>query len=222
MKAVLREIAEAERPASSCSSTSCTPSSAPGRPKAPRTPANMLKPALARGELHCVGATTLDEYRKHVEKDAALERRFQPVFVGEPSVEDTVSILRGLKERYEVHHGVRIHRPGPGRRRPALRNRYITDRLPPRQGDRPGRRGRQPRARADRLDARGARRSSSARCTQLEIEREALKKEDDDASVANGSRSSSSEIAESARARNGRAQGALAEREGADCSAFAS
>src|SRR5258706_1755516 len=70
--------------------------------------ANMLKPALARGELRCVGATTLDEYRKHVEKDAALERRFQPVFVGEPSVEDTISILRGLKERYEVHHGIRI------------------------------------------------------------------------------------------------------------------
>ena len=69
---------------------------------------NLLKPALARGELHCVGATTLDEYREHVEKDAALERRFQPVLVGEPSVEDTIAILRGLKERYEVHHGVRI------------------------------------------------------------------------------------------------------------------
>jgi ATP-dependent Clp protease ATP-binding subunit ClpB len=69
---------------------------------------NMLKPALARGELHCIGATTLDEYRKHVEKDAALERRFQPVFVGEPTVEDTISILRGLQEKYELHHGVRI------------------------------------------------------------------------------------------------------------------
>jgi ATP-dependent Clp protease ATP-binding subunit ClpB len=69
---------------------------------------NLLKPALARGELHCVGATTLDEYRKHVEKDAALARRFQPVFVTEPTVEDTISILRGLKEKYEVHHGVRI------------------------------------------------------------------------------------------------------------------
>src|SRR5439155_3612719 len=68
----------------------------------------MLKPALARGELHVVGATTLDEYRKHIEKDAALERRFQPVYVGEPSVEATIAILRGLKERYEVHHGVRI------------------------------------------------------------------------------------------------------------------
>src|SRR5690606_41729105 len=69
---------------------------------------NPLKPALARGQLHCVGATTLDEYGKHVEKDAALARRFQPVFVAEPTVEDTVSILRGLKEKYEVHHGVRI------------------------------------------------------------------------------------------------------------------
>ena len=69
---------------------------------------NMLKPALARGELHVVGATTLDEYRKHIEKDAALERRFQPVYVGEPSVEDTIAILRGLKEKYEVHHGIRI------------------------------------------------------------------------------------------------------------------
>ena len=70
--------------------------------------ANLLKPMLARGELHCIGATTLDEYRKHIEKDAALERRFQPVFVGEPTVEDTISILRGLNERYEVHHKVGI------------------------------------------------------------------------------------------------------------------
>ena len=69
---------------------------------------NLLKPALARGELHCIGATTLDEYRKYIEKDAALERRFQPVFVGEPTVPDTISILRGLKEKYELHHGVRI------------------------------------------------------------------------------------------------------------------
>jgi ATP-dependent Clp protease ATP-binding subunit ClpB len=70
--------------------------------------ANILKPMLARGELHMIGAATLDEYRKHIEKDAALERRFQPVFIGEPTVEDTISILRGLKERYEIHHGVRI------------------------------------------------------------------------------------------------------------------
>ncbi|MFN3930527.1 MAG: ATP-dependent chaperone ClpB [Brevundimonas sp.] len=91
---------------------------------------NLLKPALARGELHCVGATTLDEYRKHVEKDAALARRFQPVFVEEPSVEDTVSILRGLKEKYEVHHGVRIA-DGAIVAAATLSNRYITDRFLP-------------------------------------------------------------------------------------------
>ncbi|MGE0047064.1 MAG: Clp protease N-terminal domain-containing protein, partial [Hyphomonadaceae bacterium] len=91
---------------------------------------NLLKPALARGELHCVGATTLDEYRKHVEKDAALARRFQPIFVEEPTVEDTVSILRGLKERYEVHHGVRIS-DGAIIAAAQLSHRYITDRFLP-------------------------------------------------------------------------------------------
>src|SRR6201988_2376312 len=91
---------------------------------------NLLKPALARGELHCVGATTLDEYRKNVEKDAALARRFQPVFVGEPSVEDTISILRGLKEKYEVHHGIRISATAIVAAA-TLSNRYITDRFLP-------------------------------------------------------------------------------------------
>ena len=91
---------------------------------------NMLKPALARGELHCVGATTLDEYRKHIEKDAALARRFQPVFVGEPSVEDTISILRGIKEKYELHHHVRIT-DGAIVAAATLSNRYITDRFLP-------------------------------------------------------------------------------------------
>ncbi len=91
---------------------------------------NMLKPALARGELHCVGATTLDEYRKHIEKDAALARRFQPVFVSEPTVEDTISILRGLKEKYELHHGVRIT-DGAIVSAATLSNRYITDRFLP-------------------------------------------------------------------------------------------
>src|SRR6185312_4612265 len=91
---------------------------------------NLLKPALARGELHCIGATTLDEYKKHVEKDAALARRFQPVFVDEPSVEDTISILRGLKERYEAHHGVRIT-DGSIVAAATLSNRYITDRFLP-------------------------------------------------------------------------------------------
>ena len=119
---------------------------------------NMLKPALARGELHCVGATTLDEYRKHIEKDAALARRFQPVFVGQPDVEDTISILRGLKEKYEVHHKVRItdgaivaaaHALQPLHRRP----------LPARQGDRPGRRGGGQEAHGDRQQARGDRRA---------------------------------------------------------------
>ena len=88
---------------------------------------NLLKPALARGELHCVGATTLDEYRKHVEKDAALARRFQPVFVPEPTVEDTISILRGLKDKYEQHHGVRITDSALVAAT-TLSNRYITDR----------------------------------------------------------------------------------------------
>ena len=92
--------------------------------------ANLLKPMLARGELRCVGATTLDEYRKHIEKDAALERRFQPVFVGEPSVADTIAILRGLKERYEVHHGVRI-RDGALVAAATLSARYLPDRQLP-------------------------------------------------------------------------------------------
>jgi ATP-dependent Clp protease ATP-binding subunit ClpB len=91
---------------------------------------NLLKPMLARGELHCIGATTLDEYRKYIEKDAALERRFQPVLVDEPTVEDTISILRGLKERYEVFHGVRIH-DNALVAAATLSNRYITDRFLP-------------------------------------------------------------------------------------------
>ena len=90
----------------------------------------MLKPALARGELRAIGATTLDEYRKYIEKDPALERRFQPVLVGEPSVEDTIAILRGLKERYEVHHGVRIKDEALVAAA-VLSNRYITDRFLP-------------------------------------------------------------------------------------------
>ena len=92
---------------------------------------NLLKPALARGELHCIGATTLDEYRKNIEKDAALARRFQPVFVGEPSVEETISILRGLKEKYEVHHGVPASPTAPSSPPPTLLTRYIADRFLP-------------------------------------------------------------------------------------------
>ena len=116
---------------------------------------NMLKPMLARGELHMIGATTIDEYRKHVEKDPALERRFQPVMVEEPSVEDTISILRGLKERYEVHHGVRITDRGCDRRGHALQP--LHHRPPPAgQGHRPDRRSRRPPAHRDRLQAPGA------------------------------------------------------------------
>ena len=91
---------------------------------------NLLKPALARGELHCIGATTLDEYTKHIEKDAALARRFQTVFVAEPTVEDTISILRGLKEKYEVHHGIRIT-DNAIITAATLSNRYIADRFLP-------------------------------------------------------------------------------------------
>ena len=123
--------------------------------------ANLLKPALARGELRAVGATTLDEYRKHIEKDAALERRFQPVMVGEPSVEATIAILRGLKERYEVHHGVRIQ-DGALVAAARLSDRYITDALPAGQGHRPDRRGREPPAHRDRLGAGRARRRAAA------------------------------------------------------------
>jgi ATP-dependent Clp protease ATP-binding subunit ClpB len=129
LKAVLQEV-PSPRGRSSSSSTRCTRWSARARRKAPWTPSNMLKPMLARGELHAIGATTLDEYRKHIEKDAALERRFQPVFVGEPTVEDTISILRGLKERYEVHHGVRIT-DGAVIAAATLSHRYITDRFLP-------------------------------------------------------------------------------------------
>ena len=114
----------------------------------------MLKPALARGELHCVGATTLDEYRKYIEKDAALERRFQKVLVDEPSVESTIAILRGLQERYEIHHGVEITDPAivaAAELEPSVHHRP----LPARQGDRPDRRSRRAHQDGDRLEARG-------------------------------------------------------------------
>ncbi len=141
---------------------------------------NLLKPALARGELHCVGATTLDEYRKYVEKDAALARRFQPVFVSEPTVEDTISILRGLKEKYEVHHGVRITDAAIVAAA-TLSNRYITDRFLPDKAidlmDEAGSRLRmQVDSKPEELD------ELDRRIMQLKIEREALKKENDKAS----------------------------------------
>ncbi|MDQ3143834.1 MAG: ATP-dependent chaperone ClpB [Pseudomonadota bacterium] len=141
---------------------------------------NLLKPALARGELHCIGATTLDEYRKHVEKDAALERRFQPVFIGEPTVPDTISILRGLKEKYELHHGVRITDAALVAAA-TLSNRYISDRFLPDKA-------------IDLMDEAASRlrmeveskpeeiENLDRRIIQLKIEREALKKESDTAS----------------------------------------
>src|SRR3954451_12868285 len=141
---------------------------------------NLLKPALARGELHCIGATTLDEYRKYIEKDAALERRFQPVFVGEPTVPDTISILRGLKEKYELHHGVRITDAAIVAAA-TLGNRYITDRFLPDKA-------------IDLMDEAASRirmeveskpeeiENLDRRIIQLKIEREALKKEQDKAS----------------------------------------
>jgi ATP-dependent Clp protease ATP-binding subunit ClpB len=141
---------------------------------------NLLKPALARGKLHCIGATTLNEYRKYVEKDAALERRFQPVFVDEPSVEDTISILRGLKEKYELHHGVRIT-DGALVSAATLSNRYISDRFLPDKA-------------IDLMDEAASRlrmeveskpeeiEQLDRRIIQLKIEREALKKETDEAS----------------------------------------
>jgi ATP-dependent Clp protease ATP-binding subunit ClpB len=141
---------------------------------------NMLKPALARGELHCVGATTLDEYRKYVEKDAALERRFQKVLVDEPSVEDSIAILRGLKERYEVHHGVEITDPAIVAAA-TLSHRYITDRqLPDKAIDLIDEAASQIRMEIDSMPEEMDR--LDRRLIQLKIEREALKKEKDEAS----------------------------------------
>ncbi|CAG0933355.1 adenosinetriphosphatase [Thermoflexales bacterium] len=141
---------------------------------------NMLKPMLARGELHTIGATTLDEYRKYIEKDAALERRFQPVYVDEPSVEDTISILRGLKERYEVHHGVRIQ-DGAVIAAATLSDRYITDRqLPDKAIDLIDESASRLRMEIDSKPA--ALDEVDRKIMQLEIEREALKKEKDKAS----------------------------------------
>ena len=141
---------------------------------------NLLKPALARGELHCVGATTLDEYRKHVEKDAALARRFQPVYVSEPTVEDTISILRGLKEKYELHHGVRISDAALVAAA-MLSNRYIADRFLPDKAidlvdEAAARLRMQVDSKPEELD------ELDRRIMQLKIEREALKKESDAAS----------------------------------------
>ncbi|MCK5515401.1 MAG: ATP-dependent chaperone ClpB [Desulfobulbaceae bacterium] len=143
---------------------------------------NMLKPALARGELHCIGATTLDEYRKHIEKDSALERRFQPVYVQEPTVEDTIAILRGIKEKYEIHHGVRIQDSATVAA-VILSNRYITDRfLPDKAIDLIDEAASKLRIEIDSMPAEID--QLERQKIKLEIEQEALKKETDKASVA--------------------------------------
>ena len=151
-----------------------------GRADGAMDASNLLKPELARGALHCIGATTLSEYRKHVEKDAALARRFQPVFVGEPSVEDTVSILRGIKEKYELHHGVRIT-DGALVAAATLSNRYITDRFLPDKAidlmdEASSRLRMEVDSKPEELD------ELDRRLIQLKIEREALKREEDPAS----------------------------------------
>ena len=179
LKAVLREVSEADGQVILFIDELHTIVGA-GNAEGSADAANMLKPALARGELRCIGATTLDEYRKYVEGDAALARRFQPVFVGEPTVEDTISILRGLKERYEVHHGVRIHDAALVAAS-TLSHRYITDRfLPDKAIDLVDEAASRVRVQVDsmpeELDQLERKR------TQLEIEREALKKETDPAS----------------------------------------
>ncbi|MBJ19965.1 MAG: ATP-dependent chaperone ClpB [bacterium] len=179
LKAVLREVSESDGQVILFIDELHTIVGA-GNAEGSADAANMLKPALARGELRCIGATTLDEYRKYVEGDAALARRFQPVFVGEPGVEDTVSILRGLKDRYEVHHGVRIQDAALVAAS-TLSHRYITDRfLPDKAIDLIDEAASRVRVQIDsmpeELDHLERKR------TQLEIEREALKKESDEAS----------------------------------------
>lgn len=151
-----------------------------GRTDGAMDASNLIKPELARGTLHCIGATTLDEYRKYIEKDAALARRFQPVFVGEPSVADTISILRGIKEKYELHHGVRIT-DGALVAAATLSNRYITDRFLPDKAidlidEAASRLRMQIDSKPEELD------ELDRRIIQLKIEREALRKEDDTAS----------------------------------------
>ncbi|HEV8480724.1 MAG TPA: ATP-dependent chaperone ClpB [Candidatus Eisenbacteria bacterium] len=174
LKAVLKEVTEAEGSIILFIDELHTLVGA-GAAEGAMDASNLLKPALARGELHCVGATTLDEYRKHIEKDAALERRFQPVFVGEPSVEDTISILRGLRERYEVHHGIRI-RDEALVAAAVLSNRYIADRqLPDKAIDLIDEAASRLRMEIDSMPTELD--EIERRIRQLEVEREALKRE---------------------------------------------
>ena len=179
LKAVLREITEAEGQIILFIDEMHTLVGA-GAAEGAVDASNMLKPALARGELHCIGATTLDEYRKHIEKDAALERRFQPIYVGEPDVEDTIAILRGLKERYEVHHGVRIQDSALVAAA-MLSDRYISDRfLPDKAIDLVDEAASRLRIEIDSMPTEID--EVERRIKQLEIERQALKKEKDKAS----------------------------------------
>jgi ATP-dependent Clp protease ATP-binding subunit ClpB len=180
LKAVLREIAESEGRIILFIDELHTVVGA-GAAEGAVDASNLLKPMLARGELRCVGATTLNEYRKHVEKDAALERRFQPIVVGEPSVEDTIAILRGLKERYEVHHGVRIT-DGALVAAATLSHRYISGRfLPDKAIDLVDEAASRLRIEIDSMPA--VLDEATRRLRQLEVEQEALKKEKDEASV---------------------------------------
>ncbi len=181
LKAVLREVQEAEGQIILFIDELHTVVGA-GAAEGAMDASNMLKPMLARGELHCIGATTLDEYRKHIEKDPALERRFQPILVDEPSVEDTISILRGLKERYEVHHGVRI-KDSALVAAAVLSHRYISDRfLPDKAIDLVDEAAARLRMEIDSMPAELD--EVERRIMQLEIEREALKKETDPGSRA--------------------------------------
>jgi ATP-dependent Clp protease ATP-binding subunit ClpB len=179
LKAVLKEIADAQGSVILFIDELHTLVGA-GAAEGAMDASNMLKPALARGELRCVGATTLDEYRKHIEKDAALERRFQPVLVAEPSVQDTISILRGLKERYEVHHGVRI-RDSALVAAAMLSHRYISDRfLPDKAIDLIDESASRLRMEIDSMPTELD--EMERRIRQLEIEKEAIKKEKDPSS----------------------------------------
>ncbi len=180
LKAVLREIQEGEEQYILFIDELHTLVGA-GAAEGAMDASNMLKPALARGDLHCIGATTLDEYRKHIEKDAALERRFQPILVNPPSVEDTVSILRGLKEKYEVHHGVRIQ-DGALVAAATLSDRYISDRfLPDKAIDLVDEAASKLRIEIDSMPVELD--EVERKYKQLEIERQALKKEKDSASA---------------------------------------
>lgn len=179
LKAVLKEIESAEGQVILFIDEMHTLVGA-GRSDGAMDASNLIKPELARGTLHCIGATTLDEYRKYIEKDAALARRFQPVFVGEPSVSDTISILRGIKEKYELHHGIRIA-DGALVAAATLSNRYITDRFLPDKAidlidEASSRLRMQIDSKPEELD------ELDRRVIQLKIEREALRKEDDSAS----------------------------------------